>query len=78
MVMVTIPSFPSLQTTVDGMNDVFKKYCPGCSSGELDLTVDDLAGGQVASKLVAYLQSHPTTNYVVFNFGTSRSACLRP
>ena len=68
-VMVTIPSFPSLQTTVDGLNGTMKKYCPGCSTGELDLTVDDLAGGQVASKLVAYLQSHPETNYVVFNFG---------
>jgi len=69
MVMVTIPSFPSLQTTVDGLNSTAKKYCPGCSTGELDLTVDDLAGGQVASKLVAYLQTHPDTNYVVFNFG---------
>jgi ribose transport system substrate-binding protein len=68
-VMVTIPSFPSLQTTVDGLNSTMKKYCPGCSTGELDLTVDDLGGGQVASKLVAYLQSHPDTNYVVFNFG---------
>ena len=69
MVMVTIPAFPSLQTTVDGMNSVLDEYCPDCSSGELDLTVDDLAGGQVASKLVAYLQSNPETNYVVFNFG---------
>jgi ribose transport system substrate-binding protein len=69
MVMVTIPSFPSLQTTVDGMNAVLEEHCPGCSSGELDLTVEDLAGGQVASKLVAYLQSNPDTNYVVFNFG---------
>jgi len=67
-VMVTIPSFPSLQTTVDGLNSTMKKYCTGCSTGELELTVDDLAGGQVASKLVAYLQSHPDTNYVVFNF----------
>jgi ribose transport system substrate-binding protein len=69
MVMVTIPSFPSLQTTVDGLDNTAAKYCPGCSTGELDLTVDDLAGGQVASKLVAYLQTHPDTNYVVFNFG---------
>jgi ribose transport system substrate-binding protein len=69
MVMVTIPAFPSLQTTVDGMNSVLDEHCPNCSSGELDLTVDDLAGGQVASKLVAYLQSNPDTNYVVFNFG---------
>lgn len=69
MVNVTIPSFPSLQTTIDGVNDTMKKYCPNCSTGELDLTVDDLAGGQVASKLVAYLQSNPDTNYVMFNFG---------
>jgi ABC-type sugar transport system substrate-binding protein len=69
MVMVTIPSFPALQTTVDGLNDTAEKYCPACSTGELDLTVEDLAGGQVASKLVAYLQTHPETNYVVFNFG---------
>jgi ribose transport system substrate-binding protein len=69
VVTVTIPSFPSLQTTVDGVNDTMKQYCPGCSTGELDLTVDDLAGGQVASKLVAYLQSNPDTNYVLFNFG---------
>jgi ABC-type sugar transport system substrate-binding protein len=69
MVMVTISSFPSLQTTVDGMNSVLDEYCPDCSSGILDVTVDDLAGGQVASKLVAYLQSNPDTNYVVFNFG---------
>jgi len=69
MVMVTIPSFPSLQTTVDGLNDTAAQYCPGCSTGELDVTLEDLAGGQVASKLVAYLQTHPETNYVVFNFG---------
>jgi ABC-type sugar transport system substrate-binding protein len=69
MVMVTIPAFPSLQTTVDGMNSVLDEHCPDCSSGELALTVDDLAGGQVAAKLVAYLQSNPDTNYVVFNFG---------
>ena len=69
MVMVTISSFPSLQTTVDGMNSVLDEYCPDCSSGILDVTVDDLAGGQVAAKLVAYLQSNPDTNYVVFNFG---------
>lgn len=69
MVMVTISAFPSLQTTVDGMDGILAEHCPGCSSGVLDLTVEDLAGGQVAPKLVAYLQSNPDTNYVVFNFG---------
>lgn len=69
MVMVTISAFPSLQTTVDGMESVLDDYCPACSSGVLDLTVEDLAGGQVAAKLIAYLQTNPKTNYVVFNFG---------
>jgi ribose transport system substrate-binding protein len=68
VVTVTIPSFPALGTTVKGINDTMDEYCPSCSTDELELTVDDLAGGQVASKLVAYLQSNPTTDYVLFNF----------
>ena len=68
IVTVTIPSFPSLQTTVDGVHKVVDEYCPDCSAGELELTVEDLVAGQVASKLVAYLQSNPDTNYVLFNF----------
>jgi ribose transport system substrate-binding protein len=68
IVTVTIPSFPSLQTTVDGVHKVVDQYCADCTADELELTVDDLAGGQVASKLVAYLQSNPDTNYVLFNF----------
>lgn len=68
IVTVTIPSFPSLQTTVDGVHKVIEEHCSGCSADELELTVDDLAGGQVASKLVAYLQTNPDTNYVLFNF----------
>ena len=65
---VTIPAFPALGTTVAGINDTVDEFCPGCSTGELELTVDDLAGGQVVPKLVAYLQSNPETNYVLFNF----------
>jgi ribose transport system substrate-binding protein len=68
IVTVTIPSFPSLQTTVDGVHKVLDEHCADCSADELELTVEDLAGGQVASKLVAYLQSNPDTNYVLFNF----------
>lgn len=68
IVTVTIPSFPSLQTTVDGVHAMVDEHCPDCSADELELTVEDLAGGQVASKLVAYLQTNPDTNYVLFNF----------
>jgi ABC-type sugar transport system substrate-binding protein len=68
IVTVTIPAFPALGTTVAGINDTVDEYCPDCSADELELTVDDLAGGQVVPKLVAYLQSNPDTNYVLFNF----------
>lgn len=68
IVTVTIPSFPSLQTTVDGVHKMVDEHCPDCSADELELTVEDLAGGQVAPKLVAYLQSNPDTSYVLFNF----------
>lgn len=68
VVSVTIPSFPSLKATVDGTSETVKRYCPKCTTDSLDLTVDDLGAGQVTSKLVAYLQSHPDVNYVVFTF----------
>jgi ABC-type sugar transport system substrate-binding protein len=68
IVSVTIPSYPSLKTTTDGTAQAVKRYCPTCTTDILNVTVDDLGTGQVASKLVAYLQSHPDVNYVVFTF----------
>ena len=68
VVSVTISSYPSLKTTTDGTANALKKYCPKCSADILDVTVDDLGAGQVASKLVAYLQAHPNVNYVSFTF----------
>jgi ribose transport system substrate-binding protein len=68
IVSVTIPSFPSLAATVNGTADGVKKHCPTCTTDVLNLTVDDLGGGQVASKLIAYLQSHPKVNYALFTF----------
>lgn len=68
IVSVTIPSFPSLAATVNGTADAVKTHCPKCTTDVLNLTVDDLGGGQVTSKLIAYLQSHPKANYVLFTF----------
>jgi ribose transport system substrate-binding protein len=68
VVNVTIPSYPLLKTNTDGTASTLKKYCPKCTSDNLNLTVDDLAGGQVAPKLIGYLQSHPNVNYVMFTF----------
>jgi ABC-type sugar transport system substrate-binding protein len=68
MVALTIPQFPVLNTETDWLKANLKRLCSGCALDQLDLTIDDVAGGQVASKLIAFLQSHPSVNYVYFTF----------
>jgi ABC-type sugar transport system substrate-binding protein len=68
IVEATISAFPILGTATDGTKKVIDEYCPDCTHDVLDLTVDDLGGGQVGPKLVGYLQSHPDVNYVLFAF----------
>jgi ABC-type sugar transport system substrate-binding protein len=68
IVTLTISSFPVLGTTVQGIEKAVEEHCPDCSTDILDLTVDDLGAGQVAPKLIAYLQSHPDVNYALFTF----------
>jgi ribose transport system substrate-binding protein len=68
VVAVTIPQFPVLNTETDWFKTKFEGICSSCSFDQLDVTVQDVAGGAVAQKLVAYLQSHPDTDYVYFTF----------
>lgn len=68
VVAVTIPQFPVLNTETDWFKSNFKSKCSGCSFDQLDVTVQDVGGGAVPQKLVAYLQSHPDVNYVYFTF----------
>jgi ribose transport system substrate-binding protein len=68
LVALTIPQFPVLNTETDWLKANLKRLCSGCSLDQLDLTIDDVAGGQVASKLIAFVQSHPNVNYVYFTF----------
>jgi len=68
VVAVTIPQFPVLNTETDWFESNLERKCPGCSYDQLDVTVDDVAGGAVPQKLVAYLQSHPDVEYVYFTF----------
>jgi ribose transport system substrate-binding protein len=65
---VTIPQFPVLNTETDWLEKNLEAKCAGCSYDQLDVSVQDVAGGAVAQKLVAYLQSHPDVNYVYFTF----------
>jgi ribose transport system substrate-binding protein len=63
-----VPSYPSLKTTTDGVAQTVQQHCPTCTADVLDVTVDELAGGRIPAKLVAYLQSHPNVNYILFTF----------
>ena len=77
---VTIPQFPVLNSETDWYKQSFKAMCPACSYGELDVSVPDLSSGAVPSKIVAYVQSHPDTNYVFLTFSdlaTGVSQALR-
>jgi len=65
---VTIPQYPVLNTETDWLKSKLTAMCSGCSYGQLDVGVQDLVGGTVPQKVVAYLQSHPDVRYVYFTF----------
>ena len=65
---VTISQYPVLNTETDWLKTNLQSMCSGCSFDQLDVSVQDLVGGTVPQKVVAYLQSHPKVNYVYFTF----------
>jgi ribose transport system substrate-binding protein len=68
VVAVTIPQFPVLNTETDWLKGNLAAKCSRCSFDELDVSVQEVGGGAVPQKLVAYLQSHPDVNYAYFTF----------
>jgi ABC-type sugar transport system substrate-binding protein len=68
VIYVTIEDYPILEAGFGPLKSTVAKYCPDCSVEKFPITVDDLGKGAVPAKLVAYLQSHPETNYVDFSF----------
>ena len=64
-VIVNIPQYSSLVSAADSMKDTFADQCSSCTSDELDVTPDDIGAGAVSQKVIAYLQTHPDTNYVM-------------
>jgi ribose transport system substrate-binding protein len=68
VVAVTIPQFPVLNTETDWLKANLERQCAECSYDQLDVTVQDVGGGAVPQKVVAYLQSHPDVDYVYFTF----------
>jgi ABC-type sugar transport system substrate-binding protein len=65
---LVVPLYAILETEAEGVENVYAEGCPGCSYESLDLTAEDIGGGGVPQKVVAYLQSHPEVNYVMATF----------
>jgi ABC-type sugar transport system substrate-binding protein len=68
IVMVSIEDYPILQAERKAIQAEFSEKCPGCKFDLLPVTVDDVGGGKVPAKVAAYVQSHPSVNYVELAF----------
>lgn len=66
---VNLPEVPINAPVSEVVTETFEKECPGCSNEEIPYTGEELAAGTVPAKVIAYLQSHPETDYVLAGFG---------
>ena len=69
IVVINYPEVPISGVAPGAVSRVVEAECPECGVEELAVSGEELAGGQVPAKVVAYLQSHPETNYVLAGFG---------
>lgn len=79
VVTLTIGEYPILTAEIEGIERIFEK-CPECSIDTLSVTAEEVGEGKVSSKLVAYLQSNPDTDYVEYSFSdlaTGAQAALK-
>jgi ABC-type sugar transport system substrate-binding protein len=78
-VSLTIGEYPILTAEIEGIERTFKE-CAECKVTTLSVTAEEVGEGKVPSKLVAYLQTNPDTNYVEYTFSdlaTGSQAALK-
>lgn len=61
---VDMPDFPILAAAAKATEEQFESECPDCTFTKLDVTVDDLMAGTVASQAVSSLQRDSDITYV--------------
>lgn len=61
---VDMPDFPILAAAAEATRDQFESECPDCTFTKLDVTVDDLLSGSIASQAVSSLQRNSDITYV--------------
>jgi ABC-type sugar transport system substrate-binding protein len=69
VLLVNIPDFPVLVSEADGVKAAYTANCSDCTLQELNVTVDQLIAGEVASAVTAAVQGNPDINYIQYTFG---------
>jgi len=64
-----VPAYPILGGFTDAFSAEVKATCPGCSVKLVNVTIPQLAAGQLVSTVVSALRQNPTSNYLVFDDG---------
>jgi ABC-type sugar transport system substrate-binding protein len=72
---VNISAFQILKTLGDQFESSYKKYCPECEYGSIDIPVTSL-GRDAPDRIVSYLRSHPDVNYVMLSVSNALGAGL--
>ena len=70
VLIVSIPDFAVLKAETDAYIAELEKNCPECEYTELDVTIDQLVGGEVPAAVASQLQADSGINYVFFSFGS--------
>lgn len=68
LVHFATPDIQTTQAEVVGLKQEMAK-CSGCKLEVVGISSTELEAGAVPGKVVSYLQSHPTTQYMSFAFG---------
>jgi ABC-type sugar transport system substrate-binding protein len=72
---VNISAFQILKSLGDQFESSYKKYCPDCEYGSIDIPVTSL-GKDAPDRIVSYLRSHPQVNHVVLSVSNALGAGL--
>lgn len=66
VLVVNVPAYSELNAVATTMKSVLGQRCPGCSVKILNLTLPEVAAGQIVSTTVTTLKANPSIKYVVF------------
>jgi ABC-type sugar transport system substrate-binding protein len=74
-VYVNVSAFAILAAVGTEFEKKYKQYCPDCKFGKIDVPLTSL-GKDAPDRIVSYLRSHPSVNYVVLSENGSLGAGL--